>query len=83
MASLFGFKRILSVDRSSRLEVFCKKSVLKNFAKFTGKHLYGSLFFDEAAACKPVTLSEKKIQKICFPVNFAKFLKNIFFREPL
>ena len=25
--------------RSSRPEVFCKKSVLRNFAKFTGKHL--------------------------------------------
>ena len=26
--------------RSSRPEVFCKKAVLRNFAKFTGKHLY-------------------------------------------
>ena len=26
-------------------EKFCKKSVLKNFAKFTGKHLYQGLFF--------------------------------------
>ena len=25
--------------RGSRLEVFCKKGVLKGFAKFTGKHL--------------------------------------------
>ena len=25
--------------RSSRPEVFCKKGVLRNFAKFTGKHL--------------------------------------------
>ena len=31
--------------RSSRLDVFCKKVVLKNFAKFTGKHLCQSLFF--------------------------------------
>ena len=30
---------------SSRLEVFCKKGVLRNFAKFTGKHLCQSLFF--------------------------------------
>ena len=30
-ASLFGFKKILGVDRSSRLEVFCKKGVFKNF----------------------------------------------------
>ena len=26
-------------DRGSRPEVFCKKGVLRNFAKFTGKHL--------------------------------------------
>ena len=31
--------------RSSRSEVFCKKSVLRNFAKFTGKHLCQILFF--------------------------------------
>ena len=31
--------------RSSRPEVFYKKGVLKNFAKFTGKHLRQSLFY--------------------------------------
>ena len=31
--------------RSSRPEVFCKISVLRNFTKFTGKHLCQSLFF--------------------------------------
>ena len=33
--------------RSSRPEVFCKKGVRKKFAKFTGKHLCQSLFFDK------------------------------------
>ena len=32
-------------DGSSRPEVFCKKVVFRNFAKFTGKHLCQSLFF--------------------------------------
>ena len=32
---------------SSRPEVFCKKVVLENFTKFTGKHLYQSLFFNK------------------------------------
>ena len=36
-------------ERSSRLEVFCTKDVLKNFAKFTGKHLCQSLFFSKVA----------------------------------
>ena len=35
-----GFKR----NGSSRPYVFCKKGVLKNFIKFTGKHLCQSLF---------------------------------------
>ena len=32
--------------RSSRPEVFCEKGVLRNFAKFTGKHLCQSLFYN-------------------------------------
>ena len=31
--------------RSSRPDVICKKNVLRNFAKFTEKHMYQSLFF--------------------------------------
>ena len=35
-------------------EVFCKKSIHRNFAKCTGKHLRQSLFFNKVAggACK-------------------------------
>ena len=40
--------------RSSRLEVFCKKDVLKNFAKFTGNHLCQSLFLNKVAGPFPV-----------------------------
>ena len=35
--------------RSSRPEVFCEKGVLRNFTKFTGKHLYQSLFSNKVA----------------------------------
>ena len=34
--------------RSSHAEVFCEKRVLRNFAKFTGKHLCQSLFFNKS-----------------------------------
>ena len=37
------------ICRSSRPDVLCKKGVLKNFAKFTGKHLCQSLFFNKVA----------------------------------
>ena len=36
----------LSRNRSSRPGVFCKKGVLRNFTKFTVKHLCQSLFFE-------------------------------------
>ena len=35
--------------RSSRLEVFCKKGVLRNFRNITGKHLCQSLLFNKVA----------------------------------
>ena len=34
------------------LEVFCKKAVLKNFAKFTGKYLCQSLFLNKVAGLR-------------------------------
>ena len=37
------------VIRSSRPEVFCKKSALGNFSKFTGEHLCQNLFFNTVA----------------------------------
>ena len=38
------FKLLRRKVRSNRLEVFCKKRVLRNFVKFIGKHLCQSLF---------------------------------------
>ena len=56
--------------RSSRPEVLCKIIVLKNFAKYTRKHLCQSLFFNNVAGLRR------------FPVNFAK-LRTLFFIEQL
>ena len=52
-----------------------KKGVLRNFAKFTGKHLCQSLFLNKVAGLKPATLLKKRLWHRCFPVNFAKFLR--------
>ena len=38
--------------RSSRPEEFYKKGVLRNFAKFTEKHLYQSLVFNKDAGLR-------------------------------
>ena len=35
--------------KSSRPEMLCKKVVLRNFEKFTGKHLCQSLFINKVA----------------------------------
>ena len=70
--------------RSSRPEVFCKKGVLRNLAKFTGKHLCQSLFFKKVAGLRPETLLKKRLWHGCFPVNFVELLRTPFFkRTPL
>ena len=43
-------RKNLSRNRNSRPEVFCKEGVLRNFAKFTGKHLCQTLFFNKVAS---------------------------------
>ena len=65
----------LSNYRSSRPEVFYKKDVLRNFAKFTGKHLCRTLFFNKVAGLRPTTLFKKSLWHRCFPVDFAKSLR--------
>ena len=61
-------------NRSSRPKVFCKKDVLKNFTKFTGKHFCQSLFFNKAAG-------KKRLRRMCFPVNFVRFLRTPFLQN--
>ena len=67
-----------SLIRSSRPEVFCKKVVLRNFAKCTGKHLCQSLFFNKVAGLRLATLLKKRVWHRCYPVNFMKFLRTTF-----
>ena len=69
--------------RNSRQEVFCKKVVLRNFAKFTGKHLCKNLFFNKVAGLRYATLLEEILWHRCFPVKFAKFLRTPFLTEHL
>ena len=42
--------------RSSHQKCSVKKDVLRNFAKFIGKHLCQSLFFIKVAGLRPATL---------------------------
>ena len=69
--------------RSSHPEVFCKKGVLKNFAKFTGKNTCSRVFFNKIGGLRPVTLLKKRLWHKCFLVNFAKFLRTPVFTKHL
>ena len=68
------------MPRSSRPEVLCNKGVLRNFPKFTG-HLCQRLFFNKTGDIRPATLLKKSLWHMCFPVNFAKFLRTPFFNR--
>ena len=50
-----------------------KKGVLKNFTKFTAKHLRRSLIFNKVAGTM-----KKKLWYRCFPVNFVKYSRTLF-----
>ena len=75
--------RKLFIFRSSRPDVFCKKGVLKNLTKLTGKHRCQSVFFNKVTGLRPATLSKKRLWHRCFPVNFVKFLRTPLFIEHL
>ena len=55
--------------------MFYKKTVLKNFAIFTGKHRYWSLFLINLHVLKIYKFIKKRLQHRCFPVNIVKFLR--------
>ena len=56
---MIAFLRSFVIYGSSRPKVFCKKGFLRNFAKFIGKHLCQSLFFNKVADLRPATLLKK------------------------
>ena len=51
------------------------KGVLKNFTKFTGKHLCQSLMLSKVRGLMPVNLLEKRLYRKCFLVNFKSSLR--------
>ena len=69
--------------RSSHQRCSVRKGVPRNFAKFTGKHLWQSFFFNKVARLRPATLLKKTLWHRFFPVNLAKFLRTLFYRTPL
>ena len=63
--------------RNSRQEVFCKRGVLRIFAKLTGKHLCRSLFFNKVAGLRSATSLKETLAQV-FSSEFCEhlFLQN-------
>ena len=66
--------------RSSHRKCSVKKGVLKNFAKFTGKHLCQSLFLIKLYACN--FIKKESLAQI-FSYEFCEMSKNTIFTEHL
>ena len=65
--------KVLMNVRSSRPEVFYKKGVLKNFAKFTGKHLCQALA--QMFSCEFFEISKNTFSYRAPPVAVSKMCK--------
>ena len=89
MTSASFVKKVKQTPEKQQLEVFCKKAVLKNFAKFLGKYLCQSLFSNKAVGLRPAALLKKMFRHtrvflrihMCFPKNFVKFLRTLFLKN--
>ena len=77
-----GCYKILKCIRSSRPEAFCKKAVLRNITKFSGKHLCQRLFFNKVTVLRPATLLKKVSGTGVFLRILRNFQKHLFYRTP-
>ena len=59
-------------------EVFCQKGVLKNFPKFTGKHLCPDLFFIKVAGSAGNFIKKETLAQV-FSCKFYEISKKTFF----
>ena len=68
--------------KSSHRRCSIKKAVLKNFAKFTGKHLCWNLFKKKLQALGPTTLLKRDSNTGVF-CEYCQIFKNTYFEEHL
>ena len=66
------------INRNSYGRSSTKIAALKNFPKFTGKHLWWSVFFNKVSRFRPAFLFKKSLEQDFFLVNFEKFLRTPF-----
>ena len=86
LLSRFSALTIACLKESVWINFLSTEAVVQRFpVKFTAKGpVTESLFFNQVAGLRPATLSKTRLWHMCFPVNFAKFLRTLFFhRIPL
>ena len=71
----------MNKSRSRRLVLFCKKGVLKNFAKFKGKHLCQNFFLIKLQTTA-WDIIKKRLRHRCFLLVLQNFWKEPFCRAP-
>ena len=76
-----GALKKIDALQNRRAEVFCKKNVPENFAKFTGKHLCWSLFLTKFQVSGLQFAKNTPAQE--FFCEFCEIFRNIFFTEHL
>ena len=82
---LFAFvKTVLNLIELLISQKQSPRGVLKNFAKFTGKRLCQSIFFNKVADLRPADFIKRETVVQVFSCEFCEIFKNIFFyRTPL
>ena len=68
---------LLKKSKSSRSQIIFEINSFKNFAKFTGKHLFWGLFLIKLQAFRPATFLKRTPTQV-FPVDFVNFLRTAF-----
>ena len=74
------YPRIGLFYRSTRPDVFCKKGVLRNLGKFTGKRPCQNFYFNKVAGLACNFIKIETLAQV-FSCEFAKFLRTPFLRE--
>ena len=58
--------------------MFCRKGVLRNIARFKGKHPVPGCFFNKVTGRRPATLSKEALAQVFF-CEFCELSKSTFF----
>ena len=79
---LLQIVRTDTIVRSSQQRCSVRKGVLRNFTKFTGKHLCQSFFFNKVAGATCNFIKKETLPPV-FSCEYCEIPKNTFFTEYL